>query len=266
MWEIDALRGFLILAVLINHLTLTVDAFCINGYYDIDSFAWAEISDPLHVWYTVGENGVLSFAAWVTNLRKYCNNPAVDTFFILSGISCIFSRDNLKRGLKLLAGAFIIAAFTKLLAVWTGDPTRFIRFGVLHCYAYCHLIYSFLLEKKNDRVLLGVAAVALVVGYYLRYNPISSGFALLLPFGVYERGVSQSDYWPIFPMLGWMLIGVVLGRRFYAGEKSLLPNPIMIKWTRPLQWLGRYSGQIYLLHIFLYTAVFCGIGYVFHLF
>lgn len=265
VWEIDALRGFLILAVLINHLNLTVNAFCIDGVYNIDSGAWAGASDPLGIWYSYTSDGVLQSARWVTELRKACTFLAVDTFFVVSGISCLFSRNNLRRGVITLIAAYGVSLFTKLLAIWTGDPGQFIRFGVLHCYGYCQIIYSLLLEKKKNKVILPVAIAVLAVGYFLRYYPISVDTALLHPFGFYENGAEVNDYWPIFPMLGWMLLGVLLGRKFYLEKKSLFPKSCLDKLSCPLQFLGRHSGKIYLAHIFLYPGVFFGIGWIFNL-
>ena len=149
VWEIDAMRGFLILAVLINHLNLTVNAFCIDGAYNIDSEVWASFSDPLGVWYSYGADGVLQSAKWVTTLRETCTFSAVSAFFVISGISCLFSRNNLRRGVITLIAAYVLSAFTGLLAFWTDDPTQFIRFGVLHCYGYCQIIYYFLFEKRK---------------------------------------------------------------------------------------------------------------------
>ena len=85
VWEIDAWRGFLILAVLINHLNMTVNKFCINGYYNMDSAVWASASDPLGVWYYYDVDGILRSAKWVTWLREHCTNPAVDTFLSSPG-------------------------------------------------------------------------------------------------------------------------------------------------------------------------------------
>ena len=266
VWEVDAFRGFLILAVLINHLNMTVEAFCVYGYYQIDSVAWARLSDPLGVWYKFLADGTVRSADWVLVLRQVCTRPAVSTFFLISGIACTFSRDNLRRGVIMLISALVVAGFTKLLAVWTGEPSRFIRFGVLHCFAYSHLIYYFLLEKRSSKTLLTVSVPILAIGYYLDYFPVYSQYPWFVPFGICEKDVPMWDYWPLLPMMGWMLIGVVLGRAFYSEKKTRLPCPHAIRLTRPLQWLGRHSGQIYLAHIFLYTAIFCGIGWLFHLF
>ena len=60
VWEIDALRGFLILLVLCNHLNVAVEAFCINGVYsNFDSYAWANATDPLHFWFDWDADGVI---------------------------------------------------------------------------------------------------------------------------------------------------------------------------------------------------------------
>ena len=262
VWEIDALRGFLILAVLINHLNATVHAFCINGYYDIDSALWAAISDPLHVWYTYDANGVLQSTKWVLVLRDLCTRPAVDTFFVISGICCMFSRDNMMRGVKILGAGMLVTLFTFLVE----GKNDMIRFGVLHCYGCCQIIYDTLLKKRNNWILLAVAAVALALGYYLRYVDISLATPLLYPFGVLESGVSSRDYWPIFPMLGWFLLGVIFGRIFYPVRRSLVPERWKGEGTHWLQFLGRNSGRIYLGHVFVYTAVFMGTGWIFDLF
>lgn len=266
VWEIDALRGYLILWVLIFHFNITINAFCINGYYNIDSSAWARVTDPLGIFFTYNDEGVLSSASWVITFRDMFTSPGVSVFFILSGISCVFSRNNLKRALKVLAAGLFIAAFTFGLSVWTDDPTRFIRFGVLMCYACCQLIYVYLLEKRSNETLFFVAAPVLAIGYYLRYRGVE---AMRLPifyiFGVPQIGDQSSDWWPIFPMLGWFLLGVVIGRKYYSEKKTLLPNRTADKLTRPLQFLGRHSGVIYIGHILIYTAVFCGIGYLFGL-
>ncbi len=265
VWEIDALRGLLILCVLATHLYFSIDAFCINGIYQIDSYQYVEFTDPLHFWFDWDVDGSIYRAFLTPKLVSLWIYLGVDGFFIVSGISCIFSRNNLRRGIMTLIAAYIISAFTKLLAIWTGEPTQFIRFGVLHCYGYCQIIYYYLFEKRKNLVLWIGAAIALIVGYYLRYNPVYVDTSLLYPFGFHEADVLARDYWPIFPMLGWMLLGVLLGRKFYSKKTSLFPTSCANKLTRPLQFLGRHSGKIYFTHIFIYPAVFYGIGWIFDL-
>lgn len=266
VWEIDALRGGLILSVLFYHLYMTVDAFCINGIYSMDPVKYVRLTDPLNFWFTVDSMGEVGPAAFPRFAMKFMQPLWVDIFFVVSGISCMFSRNNLKSGLRLVCGAAFVSVFTQLLALYSGKEGQFIRFGVLHCYAACHLIYYFLLEDSNNRVLLSVAGISLLIGYYLRNNPVDSGFALLFPFGIWEEGVVTRDYWPIFPMLGWFLLGVVTGRCLYSEKKTRFPKQAEKKWHRALCCLGRYSGAIYCGHIVGYPLLFYGIGYIFKLY
>ncbi|MBQ3265771.1 MAG: DUF1624 domain-containing protein [Ruminococcus sp.] len=266
VWEIDALRGLLILMVLAYHLYACVYVFCIDGYYHIDSYQWVNTTDPLHFWFNWGGDGVIYRAFLTPTIRELWRCSCVNAFFVLSGISCMFSRNNLKRALTVLGAGLFVALFTKGLAIWTGDPTRFIRFGVLLCYAFCQLAYVYLFEKRSNKFLLISIIPIFAIGYYIRYVGVPAmRFPIFYIFGVPQIGDQSSDFWPVFPMLGWFLLGVVLGRRFYPEKKTLIPSPLADKLTKPLQWCGRWSGVIYVSHIVVYTAVFCGIGYIFGL-
>ena len=266
VWEIDALRGLLMLCLLGYHLYKTVTSFCINGYYDIDPYAYINATDPLRFWYRILPSGEIIPGIFPAVSMEVLQPLTVDTFFIISGISCVFSRNKLRSGLRLLCGAAFVSLFTGLLVLYTKDKGQFIRFGVLHCYAVCHLIHYYLLEDRSDRTLLIVAALSLIAGYYLKYNPIHTSSALLVPFGIREYGAGYRDYWPVLPMLGWFLIGVVLGKRFYSERKTLIPSQEGKAWHRPLCFLGRYSGLIYCGHMVVYTVLFCSIGYIFNLY
>ncbi len=265
VWEVDALRGIMILVLMCYHLYYFVFNFCIVSYYQIDSYAYVNSTDPLHFWFTWGEDGVIRMNFLTPFIREAWRLITVDTFFLISGASCMFSRNNLRRGLKTLGGGLFLAAFTFGLSKLTGDSTQFIRFGVLMCYASCQLIYVFLLEKRSSKTLLLISIPVFIIGYFLRYHHVETNLAILLPFGFYETGAVGGDYWPILPMLGWFLLGVVLGRKYYSEKKSLFPSPVLEKLTRPLQWCGRWSGVLYIGHIVLNNAVFYGIGYIFGL-
>jgi len=264
VWELDALRGVLILGVLINHLQMCIRTFCTQVYtaLDVQSITAADPLKILFIWDEAQQCWELPLIAQFFRTVTY---PGVDCFFVVSGIACGFSRSNLSRGVKMLLGAFFFSGVTKILTIYSGNPDYFVRFGVLHCFAYCHLIYYFLLEKRSNKVLMLVTAFSFLVGYYLRWNPTGSSLVILYPFGVHENGQSSWDYWPIFPMLGWMVLGVLLGRKFYREKKSLFPDHAAKRVTRPLQTMGKYSGILYLCHVVVYPVIFYGIGTIFHL-
>jgi len=265
IWEIDALRGMLILGVLMFHLYYTVGAYCINGIYNIDSYAYVNATDPLHFWFEWGEDGVIYSAFLTSKLRSAWIQSGVDCFFVLSGISCIFTRNSGKRMARLLAAGYLWTLFTFGLYLWTGNLSEFSRFGPLLCNAYCNVCYFLLLEKKENKTLVKIILVSFGIGYFLKFHPIYLNTAVLLPFGIRPFGQGVGEYAPMFPQIGWLLIGVIKGRTIYAKKISLWPKSRLNRLTRPLQWLGRHSGAIYLTHIVVYTAVFHGIGYVFDL-
>lgn len=266
IWELDALRGLMVLCILAWHLYFTVDAFCINGYYaQLDSYAYVNATDPLHFWFDWGADGVIYANFDFFGLQDIAIHLGVDTFFIISGISCLLSRNNLRRSLIMLAAAYAVSLFTFCMSRLSDGSYCYIRFGVLQCYAYCRLLYIYVFEKRSNRTLAVCAVLSLALGYALRAAP-AVDTPLLYPFGVAEIGVVASDWWPIFPQLGWLLLGVLLGRTVYRERRSLIRGRWQGQGTRWLQALGRYSGQIYFFHIFVYTAVFLGIGWLLKLF
>lgn len=266
VWEIDALRGFLMFCILVHHIYFMFEAACINSpFSNFDAGAFLLKFDPKGILLSVDENGSIQ-KSWYNSFYQIVSKPGVDLFFVLSGISYRFSRNSLKNAMRLLCGAMFISVFTKLLALCTGDEKQFIRFGALHCYAACHLIYYFLLEKRNDKILMFVALGSLALGYYLRSQTIYTNVALLVPLGFYEYGVHTRDFWPVFPMLGWFLIGIIVGRHWYPIKETRFPSQAARKWHKPLCFLGRHSGLIYCGHMVVYAAVFCAIGHIFNLY
>ena len=266
VWEIDAARGALIFFVLLHHAYFTLAAACIDSpFVNLDAVPFVLKIDPLGFLFTVDESGSVHQSLY-GKIYDLTYKSGVDLFFIISGISYKFSRNSFKNALRLLFGAAFVSGYTKLLELYTGDTLQFIRFGALHCYALCHLIYYYLLEKRSNKVLLLIAAVSFAVGYYLQINPVYSDLALLVPFGIPEKGVPYRDYWPIFPMLGWFLVGIVLGRKYYGKKISLFTKQEGKKWYKPLCFLGRYSGLIYCGHMVVYSLVFIGIGHIFALY
>ena len=96
-----------------------------------------------------------------------------------------------------------------------------------------------------------------ILGFLTR-NPIMGALAGALvtavlqsssattPLGFAPYGFTSSDYFPLLPNFGYFLLGAVVGKRAYAGRKSLFPRE-----TPPLglfRWMGRHSLMIYLLH------------------
>ena len=71
----------------------------------------------------------------------------------------------------------------------------------------------------------------------------------LLPLGLTTEDFASSDYFPLLPYLGFFLLGAALGRTVYSKKQTLLPKVNSRNFIlRFLQWCGRQSLLIYLLH------------------
>ena len=210
IWELDALRGLCILGMIAVHLVF--DMQIPTG----PAFAFVQ-----------NWGGVL--------------------FFLLSGLCATLGSRPVRRGAIVLGAGLICTTVT-----WAGfalgmlPDYMVIRFGVLHCLGLCMILWPvFRKLPVGLRTALGVALA--VLGIYLTKQVMVSfaGFAWL---GLLYPSYSSADYFPLLPYLGFFLLGSVLGSLLYRQRRSLLPKLGTLWLFRALQWCGRYSLIIYLLH------------------
>ena len=224
IWEIDAIRGLLILCVIASH-TL---------YYA--SFILRRFTLPPLIEFVMQYGGLL--------------------FVVLSGLSATLGRRSFRRGLLVFAGGMVLT-LGSLAAVHLGWLTEdmVIRFGVLHLLGFAMMIYP-LLKKLPSPVLLGFGLAVLALGYWFQFRPVLTESRYLFALGLRYPGFSSGDYFPIAPHLGWFSLGIVLGRSLYAEKKTRLPQvnpetPIL----RFLRWCGRNSLYIFILHLPIIGAI-----------
>jgi uncharacterized membrane protein len=228
IWEIDFLRGVAIILMVCYHLL-----------FDLGEFV-----------------GTKKFLGWSTNLSTTAWTVAqfffAGLFVILSGISSTLSRNNVRRGLRLLAVSLVVSA-----ATYVFDPASAVYFGILQCLAVSLLIYGAAFEKAGAAACGGWGAI--VIGLVAALPALRSALAVrsdwLLPFGIYSPSFSAFDYFPIIPWFGIFLVGAALGKSAYASKRSLLP------WRLPnifVNWAGRHSLLIYIVH----QPVIMGVLYV----
>ncbi len=168
-------------------------------------------------------------------------------FLLLSGICVTLGSRSLRRGLIVLAAGLVISAVTWGMYHFDfAAKSIIIYFGVLHCLGLCMILW--VIFRKCPWWLLAVLGIAIAaLGLY--FDTITVENPWLFPLGLATKEFSSSDYFPLFPNLGYFLLGAALGKTLYRKKESLLPkinqrNPIL----RLLQWMGRQSLWIYLLH------------------
>lgn len=218
IWEVDFLRGFSILLVVLYHAA-----------YDL-----------------VGLAGVRTLFGWEiplgSPLLEGARNFFAGLFILLCGISSSLTRSNLRRAWKLIGLAVLITAATLVF-----DPSQAVHFGILHCLGVCVLVFSLTLEKFGPWASAGAGAAVLAASAALfsLLKAVPIRFDWLLPLGIHSTSYASFDYFPLFPWLGVFLAGAALGKSVYAARKSLLPKPPPVSF---INLAGRHSLWIYILH------------------
>ncbi|MGI6649262.1 MAG: heparan-alpha-glucosaminide N-acetyltransferase [Bacillota bacterium] len=218
IWELDFLRGIALFGMLYFHLI-----FDLNEFFDYP----------------------ITYAHGFTH---YAGKVSVILFILVSGISCRFSRNNLRRGLQLLGIALIITMLTHsvnylgLRLIHQPLPNIGIKFGILHFFGVSILLYP-VFKTINRYALAILGSLIIGLGELISARTFSHNYFFFL--GMINEKFYSVDYYPLLPWLGVFLIGIVLGKFLYQEKKSLFPFTIR---NSMINILGRNTLLIYLIH------------------
>jgi uncharacterized membrane protein len=244
-WEVDALRGVAVLAMVVYHLM------------------W-------DLWYwQIVPNLVLSDGFW-----RYWQRFTAGTFLILVGVSLAIAYRRMRqrygdearlfpsfcrRGLKIVGVGMLIT----IVIAATG--VGYVDFGILHLIGVATILVYPLL--RFTWVNFGLWVLFSVVGkqlasmhwdggwYVLQFGawwgePFFLSGRWLAPLGMTPTAYAALDYFPLLPWLGVVLLGVFFGNLIYSPDRRRVPLPDWEK-TLPgtlLAFLGRHSLLIYVVH------------------
>lgn len=216
IWELDALRGVCILCVIVVHFL-----------FDLSFFGGLDLTLP----------------AWYVFIQEY--GGAI--FVVLSGVCVTLGSKSVRRGLIVFACGMLITAVTYgMYRLGMSGADVVVKFGVLHLLGVCMLVYPAF--KKLPPAALALLGLAIAItGYAIRGVVVPQRW--LFPLGLTYEGFTSSDYFPLFPQLGYFLIGAAIGKTAYREKKTLLPGSFQKTGiARFFCWCGRQSLFIYLLH------------------
>jgi len=227
--EIDMLRGFAIIIMIIGHV-----------FWDLDYFGLMPMNDGIY------------------DILKIIVQPM---FFLLVGISLVLSKKKIEqmktydqnefdkrlvfRGLKIFGLGIIFTIITLIFI-----PERPIFFGVLHCIGLS-IILSVPFLKIRKYNLLFVVTI-LFASYVISGYSMESPTILHLALGIHQSNIGSYtiDYFPLLPWFGICILGIILGDFLYSGNERKFKIPDISRY-RPIkifQWCGQHSLIIYLLH------------------
>ena len=226
IWELDAFRGICVLGMLIVHFVYDLtELYRLVSWQPGDTFAWVQR------W-----GGVL--------------------FLLLSGICVTLGRRSVRRGLIVFGCGLLCTAVTVGMyrLGFSGNGIQ-IYFGVLHCLGVCMILWP-VFRRLPWWALLPLGIGIIVTGLWV-FEPMRVSYPWLLPLGIQPGGLITSDYFPLFPNLGFFLLGSALGKTLYRRQQSLLPRVNDRNFLlRFLQLCGRQSLWIYLLHQPVFSGLF----------
>ena len=224
IWELDALRGICILGMMVVHFV-----------FDLNEFAGLGLTMP----------------GWF----DFCQRYGHILFILISGICVTLASRSFRRGVIVFGAGLLITGVTLfMVCVLKFNRSLSIFFGILHLLGICMMLFP-LFKKLPVWALAVLGAGFVALGVWLAaLEPVAVSFPsaqglLLGAIGIRPAGFYSGDYFPIFPNLGWFLLGAVLGRTAYRRRESLLPKVnadfFLLRFFR---FCGRHSLWIYLLH------------------
>ena len=211
IWEIDFLRGIAFLCMVYDHVI-----FDLNYIFNIrTNLFWGYD-------YLIGD-----FSAVL--------------FMILCGISTNLSHSSIKRGLTVCGSALLISLVTYLIDVFT-SAGLFIKFGILHLLGIA-MILSHFVKKLPNIVIIAISAVVYFIGkYFAQIKTLGNALFFL---GIHDNTFASADYYPLFPFLAFVFIGIVIGKLVYKQKQSIFPFTIP---SNPISFIGKHSLILYLTH------------------
>ena len=193
---------------------------------------------------------------WYRNWQGYYWQQSICiTFILLSGISCAFGRNNVKRGAITFAFGMLMT-----LGTWVAMPSQLIKFGILHFLGLVRIVFG-LLENplKKIKPEIGFAVFLLL---FLVTKTVPEGFIgigdrrllelpdilysskLLFPLGFPHASFWSGDY---FPMIPWSFL-FLAGFYFWGVLAKLGKKGEGFKQWPLFNFLGRHSLFVYVIH------------------
>lgn len=200
--------------------------------------------------------------AWYTGLPGHLWQQFICwTFILLSGFCIPFGHHTLRRGAEVFGCGVLVSAVTLLIL-----PDAAVRFGVLTLLGSAMLLTA-ALRRLWDRIPAAAGCMGCILLFGLTYHVNSGVWAFgPLPQVLYANaftawlgfppaGFYSTDYFSLIPWIFLFWTGYFLHRLIGKERMGLLQGSV----CPPLEWLGRHSLVVYLLHqpvIYVVLAIF----------
>ena len=211
---LDSIRGFALINMIIYHALWDVVYMFgvdIKWYYSKPGFIWQQF---------------------------ICH-----TFIFLSGFCFSMGKNKLKRGLTVFAWSIIICAVTLLFM-----PDSRILFGVL-CLIGSSMLLLVPIEKPLKKINAYIGFCVFLLLFILTKNIPDKFYDFGNLFTAY-LGFPGVDFWSVdyFPVIPWLFLYISGFYMYQIFCKQNLLNYLSGFRIKPLEFIGRHSLLIYMLH------------------
>ena len=235
VWELDLLRGLLILAVTFDHFLMFLDQWKILPFQ-------TEIGQQIMDFAYVYRN---------SSFRNAMQPFALFMFCFLAGLNCRFTRSNFRRVLKFwIFCAFFMGGFALLKLLFPDMLEVYLIFNIITVLTISFTIWWLLdLIRCPTWIRSVIGTVLIVIGmvcYYKHFAEpedfyVQNEFLALMVYNEHGLEMSVNNFEPLLPHLGWFLIGGVIGKFAYPENKTHCKQIYPPKLLRPLLIIGKHS-------------------------
>ena len=246
--SIDVMKGVAVVFMLIFHIFYFPNVYGYKEFnYDTKLLnTIARIAQIIFIT-AVGLNMYISFKSDQEKVKKDKKKKSE------------FLKKQLQRTTKLIIVAIFISLFSYFVF---GD--LFVKFGILHFMAFSSLLVLPFVD--SPKIITGIIGITILIRCLVNNDPmkfsnVNPKFAFIT--GLYSR-YSAVDHFPITPWIILICVGLILGRvicdKKYSENLKKLDDEKFKKnnkLQKGLQWCGKHSLEIYVIHwvlLFIFFA------------
>jgi uncharacterized membrane protein len=188
---------------------------------------------------------------YYTDARQIIQKTIRWSFILLSGFCFSMGRRHIKRGLVLLGCSLVVTAVS--LVALEDSPIHFGVLTLLGCATLLTAALHKVFAKCNPFVGVGICLALFLCTEYLQIGKFAG---LQMPQWLYANdftallGFPPKEFWSsdYVPLIPW-LFSYWIGYFTYAVFAKLHWLDLFTKWhCRPLEWIGRHSLMLYMVH------------------